>query len=241
MRIDLLWLRQGGQGSRCRQSVSCGQSCLHNFQRAQQGAELIAQRGATLIELIVFIIIISVAVAGIMAVLNISVRHSADPLIRKQMLAIAESLMDEVQLQPFTFCDPAKDIAKTAANAAACGGVANEPNNGPPGGNANRSQYNNVMNYNGISLNYDRATNKVADPATAIADMSELGVVGQAASPPGYGATIDIATDADLGPAGSKLDQDEVLRITVTVASAFSDETIVLEGYRTRWAPNLDL
>jgi Tfp pilus assembly protein PilV len=78
------------------------------------------QHGLTLIELIVFIVIVSVALAGVLSVLNLTARSSADPMIRKQMLAIAEGLMDEVAAQPFTWCDPDDPAAATAINAAAC-------------------------------------------------------------------------------------------------------------------------
>jgi MSHA pilin protein MshD len=57
------------------------------------------QRGVSLIELIAFIVIVSIAVAGILLVMNQTTGHSADPLIRKQALAIAESMLEEVQLQ----------------------------------------------------------------------------------------------------------------------------------------------
>jgi len=58
------------------------------------------QRGISLIELIMFIVIVSVALAGILLVMNQITRHSADPLIHKQALAIAESMLEEVRLQP---------------------------------------------------------------------------------------------------------------------------------------------
>lgn len=199
----------------------------HRPLRPSRGlCRLFGQRGATLIELIVFIIIISVAVAGILAVLDISVRHSADPLIRKQMLAIAESLIDEVQLQPFTFCDPAAAQAKTASSTGDCAG--NLPSSGPPGGSTDRSRYNHVMNYNGITLG-------TADDAdSVIPDMT--GLQGNA-SPPGYWATIAVASDGNLGA----IADTEARLIRVEVRSVHTDEIIVLEGYRTRWAPNLDL
>lgn len=59
------------------------------------------QRGISLIELIVFIVIISVALAGILLVLNQVTKHSADPLVHKQALATAESLLEEIELQDF--------------------------------------------------------------------------------------------------------------------------------------------
>lgn len=60
-----------------------------------------SQRGLTLIELIVFIVIVSVGVAGILMVLNVTARGSADPMVRKQALAVAEALMDEVLSKEF--------------------------------------------------------------------------------------------------------------------------------------------
>ncbi|HCI12633.1 MAG: hypothetical protein A2063_08620 [Gallionellales bacterium GWA2_60_142] len=59
------------------------------------------QRGVSLIELIMFIVIVSAALAGIMSVMNVTTRNSADPLVHKQALAIAESLLEEVALQDF--------------------------------------------------------------------------------------------------------------------------------------------
>lgn len=64
-------------------------------------AILSKQRGVSLIELIMFIVIISVAVSGILLVMNNVTGHSADTLVRKQALAIAESLLEEVELQDF--------------------------------------------------------------------------------------------------------------------------------------------
>lgn len=76
------------------------------------------QRGISLIELIMFIVIVSAAVAGILVVMNQVVGHSADPLIRKQALAIAESMLEEVQLQSL---DPASCTGALGANAARTG------------------------------------------------------------------------------------------------------------------------
>jgi len=61
--------------------------------------------GLSLIELIMFIVIIGAAVAGIIAVISRTTQSSADPVIRKQALSIAEAMLEEVRLQPFTLCD----------------------------------------------------------------------------------------------------------------------------------------
>ena len=61
-----------------------------------------SQRGISLIELIMFIVIVSVALAGILLVMNVTTKGSADPLIHKQAIAAAESLLEEIQLQDFS-------------------------------------------------------------------------------------------------------------------------------------------
>lgn len=60
--------------------------------------------GLTLIELILFIVIVSVGLAGVLASLNVSVKGSADPLQPKQALVIAEGLLEEVLLK--NYADP---------------------------------------------------------------------------------------------------------------------------------------
>jgi MSHA pilin protein MshD len=60
------------------------------------------QRGFTLIELIIFIVVVGVGVAGILSVYTTSIKNSADPLVRKQALAIAESLLEEIVLKEYS-------------------------------------------------------------------------------------------------------------------------------------------
>src|SRR5262245_66021056 len=85
-------------------------------------------RGVSLVELIVFVVVVSVGVAGVLLALNMSTRASADPLVQKQALAVAEAILEEVQLRPLTYCDPDDANAATALNAAGCTGGANGAN-----------------------------------------------------------------------------------------------------------------
>ncbi len=72
------------------------------------------QQGLTLIELIVVMIVISVALVGVMSVINYTTRHSADPVLRHQAIAIAEAYMEEIVLKDFT--NPAGGYSGTDRN-----------------------------------------------------------------------------------------------------------------------------
>jgi MSHA pilin protein MshD len=57
-------------------------------------------RGATLIELVVAIAVAALVISGTWAAWSTMNQRSADPLVLRQSLAVAESLLAEVMLQP---------------------------------------------------------------------------------------------------------------------------------------------
>ena len=57
--------------------------------------------GFTLIELVVAMVIIGVGLAGVMTAYNQVVLSSVNPLVRKQLLSVAEGMMEEVMLEQF--------------------------------------------------------------------------------------------------------------------------------------------
>jgi MSHA pilin protein MshD len=190
------------------------------------------QRGVTLIELIVFIVIVSVAVVGVLQVMRLNTANSADPLRRKQALMIAEALMEEVQLAKFTYCDPASDNAESAPDSASCdiperfgqgggAGAAAEPVGPRP--------YDNVNDYV-----------PAANVSTAAFDVGN--VLSDASGAPmalaGYSARLTIVPESlgGIASGNSPSDVGDVLRISVAVS--YDNQTLVLDGYRTRYAPN---
>ena len=69
---------------------------------ARRGEGIKKQLGVNLIELIMSIVIISIAVGGVLLVFTQTIRYSADPMIQQQAVAIAEGYMDEILARPVT-------------------------------------------------------------------------------------------------------------------------------------------
>ncbi|HEY8100808.1 MAG TPA: type II secretion system protein [Burkholderiaceae bacterium] len=184
------------------------------------------ERGLTLIELVMFIMIVSIALVGVLSVLNITSKNSADPQVRKQALSIAEGLLEEVELAHFTYCDPTDASVDRAsgANLTATGCASIVENAGQTGLEPVGSRpYDNVNDYVDA---YGTAKTYTSD-----ANGTNL--------PTGYTATVNVVPEALNGIASSGTAANvEVLRITVVVTNTYNNDTITLDGYRTRYAPN---
>ena len=186
------------------------------------------ERGISLVELIMFILIVSVALVGVLLVMNTVSKGSADPLIRKQSLAIAESLLEEVELMPFTFCDPDDASAVTATSAVGCTtaeGIGAEGLEGrytPPVGPA-MSAFDNVSDYHNFPM-----------PVGSIAEITDPTPISLLVK---YAAIISIAESGIPSVGGaSAIPATEALGITVSVTGP-DKIPVVLTGYRTRYAP----
>ncbi|MDO8890856.1 MAG: prepilin-type N-terminal cleavage/methylation domain-containing protein [Sulfurimicrobium sp.] len=81
--------------------------------KCQERRKLDSQSGLTLIELLIFIVVVSVGVVGILSVMNQTTRYSSDPMVRKQAIAVAESLLEEILVKDFS--DP-DGVAATEAS-----------------------------------------------------------------------------------------------------------------------------
>lgn len=62
------------------------------------------QKGFTLLEVLITIVVISIAATAIMSVFTSTASKSVDPVIQLQAIAIAEAYMEEIQLK--NFADP---------------------------------------------------------------------------------------------------------------------------------------
>lgn len=59
-------------------------------------------RGFTLIEVIIFIVVVGAGLAGILAVSTNTVKGSADPMVRKQAMALVDSVLEEILQKEFS-------------------------------------------------------------------------------------------------------------------------------------------
>ena len=163
--------------------------------------------GFTLIEMVLAIVIISIGLAGVLLAFDTAVKSSADPLIHKQMLAVAEEMMEEILLKPFA--SPSAGFDQTnLAWPVNCGTVA-----------AVREAFDDVSDYG----NYQ---------TKGICNIKGEPVDGLA----GYRLLVTVDPAASLGNAatGGALSGGKVKKVTVTVTNG--TESFTLYGWRTWYA-----
>ncbi len=182
------------------------------------------QDGASLIELVLFILIIGIALSGVLLVMSQITGNSADTMARKQALAIAEVLLEEVESMPNTYCDPddANVASATSATVGGAGCATMVETMGPEVGETRYvvPKFDNVNDYHGFSMNSGNG---------GIRDISNNVINGL----DGYAASVVVAT-VELGGIAVA---SGVLQITVSVAGPTGTQ-IELDGYRTLYAPN---
>lgn len=160
--------------------------------------------GFTLIELIVFIVIVSVALAGVLATYNVVVKNSADPVREKQAIAVAESLLEEVMHKQFA--NPAiGGYTPTTCPALDAG--------------CNRLLFDDVGDYNGYEMTGIR---DVTDPNTTVlpgynAKISVAQPAAALAVTSGDGATVAAA---------------QMRIVTVTVIDTVTGKDYSLTAYK---------
>lgn len=177
-------------------------------------------RGITLIELIISIVVIGVALAGVLSVMNLTTARSADPVLVEQANAIAQSYLEEVLLRPF--CDPndfsIDCFADCSANAcAACSGSTVEG-----GGAETRATFDDVCDYDGLT-----DTGATDQSGTPIASLAS------------YVVQVSVDDDSDgNGDAcvnGLNASAGRCVRVDVSVAHTGGNVRVDLSGYRVNY------
>ena len=98
-------------------------------------------RGFTLIELVIAIVIIGISVTGVLLAYTTLIRHSADPMISYQAVAIAEAYLEEIGSKSYDNLDGVRGL---------------------------RADFDSVLDYDGIDD--QPPVNSLGEPIAAVAD-----------------------------------------------------------------------
>jgi MSHA pilin protein MshD len=184
------------------------------------------QRGFSLIEVVVFIVVLGIAFVGMLVLYNRVTSASVDPMVRKQALAIASSLLEEIELHAYTFCETSDPNVYTAPNLAGCttgeAKVLGENRYGP-------LRFDNVKDYDGFCM----GPGLPACSDTVITTAAGATVAGLES----YRVDVAIVQIA-ASELGADVPATDALRITVTATHQPTGITTKLQGYRVRYAPN---
>lgn len=134
------------------------------FRRPTSQPIFTRQGGATLVELIITIVIISIAIAGVVGAFSLIAGRSADPLNQTRAVALAQLYMDEILSRRYGDDTPPGGVPKQSG----CSIVTEE---------SQREDYDDVDDYNAINN---------ASPANADGDS-----LGQAYS--GFLVSVSVA------------------------------------------------
>src|SRR5713101_7265153 len=178
--------------------------------------------GFSFIEVVVFIIVMGIAFVGMLVLYNRVTSASVDPMVRKQALAIASSLLEEIELRAYTFCETTDPNVYTAPSPAGCTTVetkvAGENRYSVP-------RFDNVNDYHLFQMGFGTASPNIQTAAgTIISDLAS------------YSVAVDVAQIA-ASELGTDVPTTDALRITVTATHVPTGITTSLQGYRVQYAP----
>ena len=136
------------------------------------------QAGVTLVELIVALVLAGVILTSMWSAWSMLGRHSADPLVARQSLAIAQSLLHEIELQPI-------------------------PGSTTAGATPGRTGYASIVDYDGLAMTGISDVEGAAVPGlegySASVSVSSLALSGV---PAGDGWWVNVSV---TGPGGERL------------------------------------
>lgn len=160
-------------------------------------------RGATLVELVITIVIISVAIAGVVGAFSLIVGRSADPLDQSRAVALSQLYMDEILTKRYADGAPVGGGGVASAADADCGAL------GPEG--ESRATFDDVDDYQSI-------TNAVPENSEG-ADLNGYS---------GFRVSVSVQCDGTAIGFGSDY---EAKRIDITITDP-SGNTYLFSAYR---------
>lgn len=169
----------------------------------------VVHNGFTLIELVIAIVVLSIGATSLLTLIVNTTRASADPVIKEQAYAIAQSYMEEILIQPF--CDPdfSTDCSADCSVSNACTACSFDE--------GTRNLFDDVCDYNGLS------DNGAEDFYGPIAGLTSY--------------IVDVTVDDDsVTLNGLQSSSSQVVRIDVRVRHAgFAELDATLRAYKVNF------
>jgi MSHA pilin protein MshD len=182
---------------------------------------MLRQAGFTLIEIVISIVIVSIALSVLVLLTSKSTERSVDPLLQEQAISIAQAYLEEIMQKQF--CDPDWDHDSNPATTtdcplhcvssacSACKGM------GSGWTTESRASYDDICDYVG----------------TDNPPLNQLGVVIPGLANYSVNIAIDDTATADLN--GLTGNSGQVARIDVTVSNPSMRTNIQISGFRANF------
>lgn len=185
--------------------------------------------GFTLIEIIIHVTVISIALAGTMALFNSIAAKSSESLEMRKVQEAGMLLLDEIGQMAYTYCAASDSAAADAASPSACSvpQLFAAPAGKSRFANSGASPFDNVGDYAGYSQS----------PPTDILQNTLPNLSG-------YTLSVSVANPpAPLGPIGAggsglQIPASEIALVTVTITNNSTGKSWPFSAYRFRHSPN---
>jgi MSHA pilin protein MshD len=184
---------------------------------------MLRRAGATLIELVVTIVIVSVLMLTLLTLTGQSTGRSVDPMIQEQASAIAQAYLEEILQKGF--CDPDYDVDSNPATPLNCpaqctgsvcaGGGCRNSGSVQEGA---RDLYDDICDYDGLSDN-----GAVDQNGTAVNGLGD------------YDISVNVVDDATANLNGLTGNAGEAARVDVTVTHPAMPDDVQLSGFRANY------
>lgn len=122
------------------------------------------QKGVTLVELVISIVVLSIAMVALMNAFSVSMSSSGDSLWRNKTLKLAQLYLDEILSKNYDHNTPLGGLPFVASPS--CTGL------GPDAGETDRAEFNDVDDYHGLTESPPLSLNGVLDASYSTYSVS---------------------------------------------------------------------
>jgi len=184
------------------------------------------QQGFSLVEIVMFIIIVGIAVSAMSQLFVNNVVHSHEPLLRQKVIAVASAYMDEIINKRWDENSPTGggcvDTSPLSTTQTQTCTATESGTFGPDGGEL-RSSYDDIDDFDGVS----DSPPQYPDDTDLVDGKSPM--TGYDAN---YTVTVAVTQPVTAGTLWNSVDGQDIRMIVVTVDNAITGESISLTAYR---------